>query len=57
MKRTLRDAFDRWKDALFDQDKQTTKTARHRAHACVTSMAARTAGPKRPNCGNTRGRH
>ena len=29
MKRTLRDAFDRWKDALIDQDKQITKTARH----------------------------
>src|SRR6476661_8113897 len=38
MKRTLRDAFDRWKDALIDQDKQTTQTARHRAHARVTSM-------------------
>ena len=38
MKRTLRDAFDRWKDALIDQDKQITKTARHRAHARVTSM-------------------
>src|SRR4249920_1541518 len=35
---TLRDAFDRWKDALIDQDKQTTKAARHRAHARVTSM-------------------
>jgi hypothetical protein len=31
MKRTLRDAFDRWKDALIDQDKQTTRAARHRA--------------------------
>ena len=38
MKRTLRDAFDRWKDALIDQDKQTTRAARHRAHARVTSM-------------------
>ena len=38
MKRTLRDAFDRWKDALVDQDKQTTKSGRHRAHARVTSM-------------------
>ena len=38
MKRTLRDAFDRWKGALIDQDKQTTQTARHRAHARVTSM-------------------
>src|SRR6476661_7764390 len=38
MKRTLRDAFDRWKDALIDQDKQTTQAARHRAHARVTSM-------------------
>jgi hypothetical protein len=28
MNRTLRDAFDRWKDALIDQDKQTTQTAR-----------------------------
>jgi hypothetical protein len=35
---TLRDAFDRWKGALIDQDKQTTKAARHRAHARVTSM-------------------
>jgi hypothetical protein len=34
---TLR-AFDRWKGALIDQDKQTTKAARHRAHARVTSM-------------------
>ena len=38
MKRTIRDAFDRWKDALIDQDKQTTPAARHRAHARVTSM-------------------
>jgi hypothetical protein len=38
MKRTIRDAFDRWKDALIDQDKQTTQAARHRAHARVTSM-------------------
>ena len=37
MKRTLRDAFDRWKDALIEQDKQTTR-ALHRAHARVTSM-------------------
>jgi hypothetical protein len=35
---TLRDAFERWKGALVDQDKQTTKAARHRAHARVTSM-------------------
>ena len=35
---TLRDAFDRWKGALIEQDKQTTKAARHRAHARVTSM-------------------
>ena len=35
---TLRDAFDRWKPALIDQDKQTTQAARHRAHARVTSM-------------------
>jgi hypothetical protein len=34
----LRDAFDRWKDALVDQNKQTTRAARHRAHARVTSM-------------------
>jgi hypothetical protein len=26
--RTLRDAFDRWKDALIDQDKQTTPPVR-----------------------------
>ena len=38
MKRTILEAFDRWKDALIDQDKQTTKAARHRAHARVTSM-------------------
>jgi hypothetical protein len=38
MNRTLRDAFDRWKDALIDQDRQTTQAARHRAHARVTSM-------------------
>src|SRR4029077_2636785 len=38
MKRMLRDAFERWKDALVDQDKQTTQAARHRAHARVTSM-------------------
>ena len=25
MNRTLRDAFDRWKDALIDQDKQTSQ--------------------------------
>ena len=38
MKRTLRDVFERWKDALIEQDKQTTRAARHRAHARVTSM-------------------
>jgi hypothetical protein len=38
MKRMLRDAFDRWKNALVDQNKQTTQAARHRAHARVTSM-------------------
>ena len=38
MKRTLRDAFDRWKDALVDQNKQTTQAARHSAHARVTRM-------------------
>jgi hypothetical protein len=38
MKRMLRDAFERWKDALVDQSKQTTQAARHRAHARVTSM-------------------
>ena len=38
MKRMLRDAFDRWKAALVDQNKQTTQAARHRAHARVTSM-------------------
>jgi hypothetical protein len=38
MKRMLRDAFERWKDALVDQNKQTTQAARHRAHARVTSM-------------------
>src|SRR6476660_9307420 len=38
MKRMLRDASDRWKNALVDQNKQTTQAARHRAHARVTSM-------------------
>jgi hypothetical protein len=38
MKHMLRDAFERWKDALVDQSKQTTQAARHRAHARVTSM-------------------
>ena len=37
-KRTMSEAFDRWKGALIDQDKQTTRVARHRAHARVTSM-------------------
>jgi hypothetical protein len=37
-KRTMSEAFDRWKGALIDQDKQTTRAARHRAHARVTSM-------------------
>ena len=35
---TIREAFDRWKGALIDQDKQATRAARHRAHARVTSM-------------------
>ena len=34
----MSEAFDRWKGALIDQDKQTTRAARHRAHARVTSM-------------------
>lgn len=38
MKRTICAAFDRWKDALLDQDKQTNKAARNRAHARGTSM-------------------
>jgi hypothetical protein len=38
MKHMLRDAFDRWKDALVDQNKQTTQAGRHRAHARDTSM-------------------
>jgi hypothetical protein len=38
MKRTILEAFERWKGALIDLDKQTTKDARHRAHARVTSM-------------------
>ena len=38
MKTMLRDAFERWKDALVDQNKQMTQAARHRAHARVTSM-------------------
>jgi hypothetical protein len=36
--KTICDAFDRWKGALLDQDKQSTRAARHRAHARVTSM-------------------
>ena len=35
---TMRDAFGRWKGALVDQAKQTTRAARHRADAHVTSM-------------------
>ena len=35
---TIREAFDRWKGAIIDQDNQTTRAARHRAHARVTSM-------------------
>jgi hypothetical protein len=38
MKRTILEAFERWKSALVDLDKQTTQVARHRAHARVTSM-------------------
>ena len=38
MKRTICEAFDRWKCALIDHDKQSTSAARHRAHARVTSM-------------------
>jgi hypothetical protein len=38
MKRTILEAFERWKSALVDLDKQTTQAARHRAHARVTSM-------------------
>jgi hypothetical protein len=38
MKRTILEAFERWKSALIDQDNQTTRAARHRAHARVTSM-------------------
>jgi hypothetical protein len=38
MKRTICEAFERWKSALLDQNKQMTKAARHRAHARVTSM-------------------
>jgi hypothetical protein len=37
---TIREAFDRWKGALLEQDKQVTPAARHRAHARVTSMEA-----------------
>ena len=40
MIKTIREAFDRWKGALVDQDKQTIPAARHRAHARVTSMEA-----------------
>ena len=40
MIKTIREAFNRWKAALVDQDKQTTSAARHRAHARVTSMEA-----------------
>jgi hypothetical protein len=38
MKRTLCEAFDRWKGSLIDLDQQITQAARHRAHARVTSM-------------------
>ena len=38
LKRTICEAFDRWKGALIDQDKQTTRAARHRAHERVTSI-------------------
>jgi hypothetical protein len=38
MIKTICEAFDRWKCALVNQDKQTTPAARHRAHARVTSM-------------------
>ena len=38
MKRTLCEAFDRWKCALIEHDQQATHAARHRAHARVTSM-------------------
>ena len=37
---TIREAFDRWKGALLEQDKQTSQAARRRAHARVTSMEA-----------------
>jgi hypothetical protein len=37
---TIREAFDRWKGALLEQDKQMSKGTRHRAHARVTSMEA-----------------
>ena len=35
---TMRDAFGRWKGALVDQAKQTTRAARHRAHARVSRI-------------------
>ena len=38
MKRTILEAFERWKSALIDLEGQTTQAARHRAHARVTSM-------------------
>ena len=38
MKRTICEALDRWKGALIDKDKQTTRAARHRAHERVTSI-------------------
>jgi hypothetical protein len=38
-KRTITEAFDRWKGALIDQDKQTIQAARHRAHARVMTTA------------------
>jgi hypothetical protein len=37
MKRTLREAFDRWKSAI-DLDKQTSRAARRRAHARARNM-------------------
>jgi len=38
MKRTLSEAFDRWKSALIDLDKQTSRAAQRRAQARARNM-------------------
>ena len=39
---TIRDAFGRWKGALVDQAKQTTRAARHRAATSMEDLIAET---------------